>query len=569
MFVSAVIQGRARQLESLLDGLRLIPLDKRPGVRPIGCGEPLMKVVQGVWQTVLAEEVEDQFRPVQFACGIPAGSEALGRELQIELEDERAKDNSINKYDARNYYNLLNREHVVRVVAKTDPFFAWYLARIFEEPSVYTVATTEAEAGWMDLPTITGVVQGNVIAYLVGCLVAADAEHEWTRQMLSAFPFLTTTSVHSPELSSTMATRNAGEDWKKRNADAIANMNEKAGQSRQLCAIRGNVDDQTTSLPRSLEPLARDLLKSVFRPSGTQFRDDKQKQWDKAADPDGGLIVAGLPLWSPVDRHSTLPDETAAADFRPDELWIGIGNHEFLRKNCVEPAFVSLKSALDALKVIWENRPGGRPALQLIIRLLRLCVCQRFVHFARWFPPAITTTLIVEARRQLSDFFFDLLGWSAHFISREHREFVAAQIRLPCKGFGGLGFGLVANSDAAFLASWFSPLDTIAKHRATSVEALLLEWDTASTQPNPPSFVRGMRESMLRLPRPQGSLSALWKSFSQTRFGLGLFNEGGVGQQPVRFPAGRNPGPDGRNRRGQLDGNVAVIPPRVFFCVFF
>jgi len=170
----------------------------------------------------------------------------------------------------------------------------------------------------MDLLTITGVVQGNVIAYLVGCLVAANAEHEWTRQMLGAFPFLTTTSVHSPELSSTIATRRAGEDWKQRNADAIANMNEQAGQSCQLFAIRGNVDDQTFSLPRSLEPLARDLLKSMFRPSGMQFRDDKQKQWDKATDSDGGLIVAGLPLWSPADRYSTLPDETADADFRPD-----------------------------------------------------------------------------------------------------------------------------------------------------------------------------------------------------------------------------------------------------------
>ena len=72
---------------------------------------------------------------------------------------------------------------------------------------------------------------------------------------------------------------------------------------------------------------------------------------------------------------------------RANELWIGIGNHEFLRKNCVEPAFVSLKSALDALKVIWENRPGGRPALQLIIRLLRLCVCVSAIRTFRAVVP--------------------------------------------------------------------------------------------------------------------------------------------------------------------------------------
>ena len=77
-------------------------------------------------------------------------------------------------------------------------FFAWYMARMLEEPTVYTIATSEADAGWVDLRTVVGVVQGNVIAYLVGCLVAADAEHEWTRQMLNAFPHLQTVSVHDP-----------------------------------------------------------------------------------------------------------------------------------------------------------------------------------------------------------------------------------------------------------------------------------------------------------------------------------------------------------------------------------
>ena len=289
-------------------------------------------------------------------------------------------------------------------------------------------------------------------------------------------------------------------------------MNHKAGQSPKLCAIRGNVDDQTLSLPISLEPLARDLLKSVFRPSGTQFRDDKQKQWDRAMDPEGGMIIAGLPLWNPVDKYSTLPsEETSAAT--SGELWIGIGNHEFLRKNCVDPALVSLATALSALRVIWDHRPGGRPALQLIIRFLRLCVCQRFVHFARWFPPAITKYALDEIRRQIVAFFFQILGWEAHFVSNEHREYVASQILLPGKAFGGLGFGMVASNDAAFLASWFSPLDTIAKNRGISVDDILLEWDTAVATPNPPVFVRGLRESMLRLPKPEGSFSALWKSF--------------------------------------------------------
>ena len=58
--------------------------------------------------------------------------------------------------------------------------------------------------------------------------------------------------------------------------------------------------------------------------------------------------------------------------------------------------------------------------------------------------------------------------------------------------------------------------------------------------------------------------------FSQTRFGLGLFNEGGVGHQPLRLPAGRNPGPDGGNRRGRLDRNlIVVIPPPYYDSIGF
>ena len=92
-------------------------------------------------------------------------------------------------------------------------------------------------------------------------------------------------------------------------------------------------------------------------------------------------------------------------------------------------------------------------------------------------------------------------------------------------------------------------MDTIAKHRAIPVEALLLEWGTATTQPNPPSFVRGMRESMLRLPRPQGSFSALWKSFfadasssatSQAKESRGRGTEGkGSGVDGERTEKGR------------------------------
>ena len=63
----------------------------------------------------------------------------------------------------------------------------------------------------------------------------------------------------------------------------------------------------------------------------------------------------------------------------------------------------------------------------------------------------------------------------------------------------------------------------------------------------------------------QMSRPRFFRVFSQTRFGLGLFNEGGVGHQPLRLPAGRNPGPDGGNRRGRVDSYYTprYTPPPV------
>ena len=55
---------------------RLIPLDKRPGVRPIGVGEVLRRIVGKAVTTVLKSDLVDSTAPIQVCAGLQGGVEA-------------------------------------------------------------------------------------------------------------------------------------------------------------------------------------------------------------------------------------------------------------------------------------------------------------------------------------------------------------------------------------------------------------------------------------------------------------------------------------------------------------
>ena len=64
---------------SLLEGYtayRLIPLDKNPGVRPIGMGEVLRRIISKTTSVMFKEEIKEAAGPLQVCAGHSAGSEA-------------------------------------------------------------------------------------------------------------------------------------------------------------------------------------------------------------------------------------------------------------------------------------------------------------------------------------------------------------------------------------------------------------------------------------------------------------------------------------------------------------
>ena len=99
--------------------LRLIPLDKNPGIRPIGVGVVLRRVVGKTVSGFLKEEVKEAVGPLQVCAGHNAGAEAAIHATSQVFEEEGT--NGILLIDASNAFNQMNRSvalHNIQITCK-------------------------------------------------------------------------------------------------------------------------------------------------------------------------------------------------------------------------------------------------------------------------------------------------------------------------------------------------------------------------------------------------------------------------------------------------------------------
>ena len=86
---------------------RLIPQDKNPGVRPIGVGEILKRVVGKCIEWVLKNDIQTSAGPLQVATGLQSGSEAAIHSMKEIFDSDETE--AIILVDASNAFNSLNR----------------------------------------------------------------------------------------------------------------------------------------------------------------------------------------------------------------------------------------------------------------------------------------------------------------------------------------------------------------------------------------------------------------------------------------------------------------------------
>ena len=106
-------------------GCRLIPLDKgadkwgNPGVRPIGIGEILRRLVGKVVVAHLREDIINAAGPLQTCAGLKAGIEASIHAMRAIFEEDGTE--GILLVDAENAFNELNRSAALHNIQQLCP----------------------------------------------------------------------------------------------------------------------------------------------------------------------------------------------------------------------------------------------------------------------------------------------------------------------------------------------------------------------------------------------------------------------------------------------------------------
>ena len=135
---------------------RLIPLDKCPGVRPIGIGEILRRIIGKVIGWALKEDIQIAAGPLQAATGLQGGAEAAIHAMKQVFEDENTE--AVILVDASNAFNSLNRQVALHNIQHTCPPFAKVLINTYRQPSRLFVA------GGKEISSREGTTQGDNLA---------------------------------------------------------------------------------------------------------------------------------------------------------------------------------------------------------------------------------------------------------------------------------------------------------------------------------------------------------------------------------------------------------------------
>ncbi|MCY4641269.1 MAG: reverse transcriptase domain-containing protein, partial [Gammaproteobacteria bacterium] len=110
---------------------RLIALDKCPGVRPIGVGETVRRIIGKALLTVLKDDIQAVAGPLQLCAGQEAGCEAAIHAMRQVFENPEAEAAIL--VDASNAFNSLNRQNALRNIQHLCPSLATVLINTYRE----------------------------------------------------------------------------------------------------------------------------------------------------------------------------------------------------------------------------------------------------------------------------------------------------------------------------------------------------------------------------------------------------------------------------------------------------
>ena len=112
---------------------RLLPLDKQPGVRPVGIGEVLRRIIGKALITFLKQDILTSVGPMQLAAGAEGGAEAAIHSMEKIWQQDTCQ--AILLVDASNAFNRLNRKASLLNVRHICPNISTYLINTYRSPA--------------------------------------------------------------------------------------------------------------------------------------------------------------------------------------------------------------------------------------------------------------------------------------------------------------------------------------------------------------------------------------------------------------------------------------------------
>ena len=142
---------------------RLIPLNKNPGLRPIGVGEVLRRIAGKVVMYISKKDVKEAAGSLQVCAGQEAGSEAAVHAIFDIFQNDDTE--AVLLVDADNAFNSINRKAMLHNISIICPIITTFISNCYTKPARLFVV------GNFELKSTEGTTQGDptaMAAYALG-----------------------------------------------------------------------------------------------------------------------------------------------------------------------------------------------------------------------------------------------------------------------------------------------------------------------------------------------------------------------------------------------------------------
>ena len=147
-----------RSLETFL-ACRLVPLDKRPGLRPIGVDEVLRRIAGKMVMYIVKKDVLKSSSKIQMCSGQNSGSEAAIHAVRELFDNEAAE--AVLLVDAANAFNNINRNALLNNIRIICPNISQYVINCYHCPARLFII------GGKELASKEGTTQGDPLAMAI------------------------------------------------------------------------------------------------------------------------------------------------------------------------------------------------------------------------------------------------------------------------------------------------------------------------------------------------------------------------------------------------------------------